>query len=267
MFFRKPMSFFIAILATGLSLVSCIKDRDSAQDTDTSLAQSYSYVEQNNNEINNLIVEVIEKDTILSLKTDDLGDQMSSCVNLTKKSIGDTLIITIDFGINNCLCKDQKYRKGKIILHALNNKSWAKAESENFYVNDNLIEGSRNMMRNGLEISLSGFTKITFGDSAAISEDFNRKIIFTEGFLTNNDATDDVFQITGSTSGISKKGLYTTEITTPLKRKRTCVNIVSGVLEITPAEKLTRKIDFGNGECNNLVTVSVGKYSKIIALQ
>jgi hypothetical protein len=268
MYLKNPIAHFTLILMMGLAIASCFKPRTDANDTDTSLSQNYSYVEQNNNEINNIIIEVIEKDTITSLKTDDVTDLLSSCVNFTKTNTLDSTTVTIDFGTNNCLCKDQKYRRGKIIIHALANKKWAKAETVNFYVNDNLIEGTRIIARSSLlEVSVIGSTKITLGDSTTISEDFNRSITLTEGYTTPSNTEDDVFSITGSTSGLSKKGAYTTEIVSPLKRKRTCVNIVSGVVKIKMDKKLDRLIDFGTGDCDNLVTLSIGKYSKIIALQ
>ncbi|MFM7022447.1 MAG: hypothetical protein ACKOXB_05675 [Flavobacteriales bacterium] len=255
------------ILFIGSTLSACLKPRTDANDTDTSLAQNYSYVEQNNNEINNIIIEVIEKDTITSLKTSEAGDLLSNCVDFKKTISQDTITVVVDFGSNNCLCADQKYRRGKIIIKALSDKNWARAYTENFYVNDNLIEGNRTITRSSLlEVTVSGDTKVTFGDTAAISESFNRSILFSEGVLTN-DPNDDVFSITGTTSGICKKGPYTTKILSPLKRKRNCTNIVSGVLEIALEKKAKRLIDFGNGECDNVVTLSIGNYSKIIALQ
>ncbi len=267
MYLKKPIASFTLILFIGLAISSCFKPRTDANDTDTSLSQNYSYVEQNNNEINNIVIEVIEKDTITSLKTDDVSDLLSSCVHFTKTSSQDSITVIIDFGTSNCLCNDQKYRRGKIVIHALANKTWAKAETVNFYVNDNLIEGTRIIARSSiLEVSVKGSTKITLGDSATISEDFNRSITLTEGYMTPS-VSDDVFTITGSTTGVSKKGAYTTEIVSPLKRKRTCANIVSGVLKIKIENKLDRLIDFGSGDCDNLVTLSIGKYSKIIALQ
>ncbi|MCX6182171.1 MAG: hypothetical protein NT150_09615 [Bacteroidetes bacterium] len=258
---------FSLILFIGMALASCFKPRTDTNDTDTSIAQNYSNIEQNNNEINNIVIEVMEKDTLTSLKTSDAGDLLSSCVNFHKTIYNDSIFILIDFGTNNCLCNDQKYRRGKIAIRALKNKTWAKAETIDFYVNDNRLEGSRILSKGSLlEISVKGSTKITLGDTATFTESFERTIMMTEGYLTP-DVSDDLFSITGKTSGYSKNGSYTTEIVSPLKRKRTCLNIISGVLEIKPEGKLKRLVDFGNGDCDNLVTLSVGKYSKIISLK
>ena len=61
MYSQKTIANFSFILFIGMALVSCFKPRVDSNDTDTSLAQNYSYVEQNNNELNNIIIEVIEK--------------------------------------------------------------------------------------------------------------------------------------------------------------------------------------------------------------
>ena len=69
---------------------------------------------------------------------------------------------------------------------------------------------------------------------------------------------DDVYSITGAGSGTKVNGQsWTSLITSPLVHKRICHQIVSGVLQVTPSNKPIRTIDFGQGNCDNTLTVLI----------
>jgi hypothetical protein len=69
---------------------------------------------------------------------------------------------------------------------------------------------------------------------------------------------DDVYLIEGSTTGTSARGSsYSAVITTPLRKANACPWIESGVVTITPRNKKTRTIDFGDGTCDNKATVTI----------
>jgi hypothetical protein len=85
-----------------------------------------------------------------------------------------------------------------------------------------------------------------------------KSIEWIQGRNTKHDASDDVFLITGSSSGISsKKVSYKSVINTPLKIATACDWIESGVLTLTPDGKVERTIDFGNTGCDNKATVKI----------
>jgi hypothetical protein len=75
---------------------------------------------------------------------------------------------------------------------------------------------------------------------------------------------DDVYEITGSTTGVNRNGIsYVAQIITKLRVELACEwRIVSGVIEVTPEGKSVRKIDFGSGACDRLVTVTVNGKTK-----
>ena len=69
---------------------------------------------------------------------------------------------------------------------------------------------------------------------------------------------DNVFVVTGSGSTTFPNGdTFSAEITTPLEFKASCKTsiAVKGILSITKNEA-TAVIDYGNGDCNTLVTVT-----------
>ena len=79
--------------------------------------------------------------------------------------------------------------------------------------------------------------------------------------------SDDVYLVTGSASGTgSQGGTFSATITSALKRTVACHQFVSGTVEVTPANRPTRYIDFGNGDCDNIATVTVNGHSHTITL-
>ena len=264
----KKISF--VILLAVITLSSCKKDRDDLADTDTSLAQKYSTAEQSNNDLDGLVNEIVYSNTT-TLKTEETNSTLSVCANIiVNYKTNDSVNAVVDFGSNNCLCGDQKYRKGKVkIIYGKLSKSIS-LSTENYYVNNNKVEVSRNLkylLPTYFVISASA--SITFADSSqTITENSTRTINWTEGSSTLSDKTDDVFIVSGSGSGTNHNGEnYTVEITTPIKRTGDCSFIRSGKIEIKPTDKLARVINFGDGECDDIATVSIGKFSKIIALK
>jgi len=265
MFLTRKVIFSALLCTFAVLQFACRRDRDDAADTDTSLAQQYSSIEQSSNELNNLIAEVIDKDSVTSLKTEGTS---SPSVLYTKTIKGDTLIVQLDFGNNNTLSLDQKIRRGRIIIRVLKNKTWASAETQDYFLNDISINAKRTFVRSSsYEATIASSTTINFTDGNTVSETANRQLLQTEGMYTQNDPSDDVFSMTGSSTGTNANGVFAVEITSPLKIAKSCANIISGTIKIVLEKKLPRNIDFGNGDCDNLVTLSIGKYSKIIALK
>src|SRR5438105_2308185 len=68
---------------------------------------------------------------------------------------------------------------------------------------------------------------------------------WVEGYSTPLNVLDDTYSITGSASGTRANGeSYTITITQALVRKMSCYWFESGKVEITPAGKLTRTLDY-----------------------
>jgi hypothetical protein len=259
----------IALLIT-ITLFSCRKEREGLADTDTALAQKYSTIEQSNNDLDGLANEIVYKNST-TLKTEENSDILSSCASIDfNYKTNDSVNAIVYFGSNNCLCNDQKYRKGKVkIIYGKLSKTIS-LSTENYFVNNNKVEVSRNLkyiLPTYFVIDAS--SSITFADSnQTITENSTRTINWNEGSSTLSDKTDDVFTLAGSGSGTNHNGEnYTVKITTPIKRTGDCSFIKSGEIEIKPSNKVARVINFGDGECDDIATISIGKYSKIIALK
>jgi hypothetical protein len=67
-----------------------------------------------------------------------------------------------------------------------------------------------------------------------------------------------VYLITGSANGTSAGGTsYTAVIGQALRKELSCRHIVSGIISITPGDKPTRTINYGDGTCDDKATVTI----------
>lgn len=133
---------------------------------------------------------------------------------------------------------------------------------EDFYFNDVLVEGSKTVVKtrsntNDLPESVVTFDmKLTWEDGSFAERIGTRTRTFIEGFDTRPYG-DNVFSIVGNaTTTLSDGTVIYSEITDPLIRKMACKFIVSGVKTMTKEGK-TYILDFGNGTCDNLATLTV----------
>ncbi|MFN0200433.1 MAG: hypothetical protein ACKVTZ_02880 [Bacteroidia bacterium] len=220
--------------------------------------------------------------TLDNYKTDGVGDALGECATVTRDEPNKT--ITIEFGKQtdgsyaNCLCKDGKNRRGKIVVTYTG--AYREVGTEittnmvDFYVNDNKVEGTKvvkNMGENtagNVYFTLHADGKITLAsNNQVMTWVTDREREWLEGFDTKT-WVDDVYRVTGGGSGVKADGLtYTVQITKALIRKVACRQFVAGIVEVTPGSKAKRTIDFGNGECDNEAVVSIGNRSKTITLK
>ena len=76
-----------------------------------------------------------------------------------------------------------------------------------------------------------------------------------------------MYSITGTASGTAFDGThFTSNITSALIVALNCRWIEEGKIEFKPDGKLTRTIDFGNGDCDNKATVTIAGISFNILL-
>jgi len=185
----------------------------------------------------------------------------------------DNRTVTVDFGEENCEGLDGKLRRGKIIIthtgRFRDQDATTTVTFEGFFVNDHQVEGTRTIENLGpneegylqQRITLTG-GKITAPDGKFIS----REATWTRTWIRGNNPSEDEYLHEGSASGVNRRGIdYNVEITEPLKRKRACFREripfpVEGVKSITATnsegETFTRTIDYGDGECDDLVMVT-----------
>lgn len=184
---------------------------------------------------------------------------------------------TLDYGTENCECFFGNMRRGKI--HVTLSDWWRNEGSlreisfEDYYFNDNKIEGTKTILNTGEnENGHLTFTKkvmdskVIYPDDSEMSWESEKFSELIEGNETFRFA-DDVWAVTGGGSGINLDGKnFTATITSPLIYKNRCFNPVSGVVEIAVEGEELKIVDYGDGECDNEATVTIGDRSETIEL-
>jgi hypothetical protein len=207
------------------------------------------------------------------------------CAKVTADLTNTTWIRTIDFGTQGCTIPNGSVLKGKIIISSSKDfttplKSMT-YKLEGFYHNDKLIEGSKTItyeLKNSdllvpihPVITHSIDLKITAADGTIYSRTGTRVREMVEGYETTSNWEDNVFKIWGNHSTAFPNGTILTSTT--LKAEAHLIKMscklpfpVSGITEIVKNDA-SATLNFGNGECDKLATMTINGVSKEIVLK
>ena len=209
---------------------------------------------------------------------------LSNCASISFDTVSNPKSFTIDFGTTNCLCNDVNYRRGKIIVayqgFYRDSGSTHTITFDNYYVNNNKIEGSKLVTNKGrnsngnlsYDIVVNGsiiWDASYFGSVCTSSYTANRTRVWSEGESTLL-WTDDVYLISGTQSGVTHTGAtYSATTISPLKKEIGYRHITDGTLAFTPQGKFTRYINYGypSGTPDNLAQVTINGYTYVIQLR
>lgn len=291
----KKKLFFSLLLSTlcvGSIFVSCKKDKQEDLEYDTQTSQDNALAEGIFNDVNNIDQQAVDNgsgglSTYRSGENHEGAGILSTCaqVSVTPDSTGTGGTLTVDFGSTNCLCYDLRYRRGVINVHysGLYRDSGTVITTTftDYYVGFAPaymfhVEGTKTVTNEGhnsaghLVYSISVNGQITNYNNEVMTWTSNRQREWTEGENTTGWSgwLDDVYVITGSANGTNFEGnAYTANITSGLEVALDCRWIRKGIFELTPAGKPTRTLDYGNGGCDSLATVSVNGISFNIVLR
>jgi hypothetical protein len=189
-------------------------------------------------------------------------------VNITIDTVSSPKTVTIDWGSSNCDCNDGKQRRGKIVTtftgSYFNTGTVITHTPVDYYVNNNKIEGTKTVTNMGYNtnnqlyynVSING--TVTKSTGEIITYTSTRVRTFTAGFTTPLNFWDDEYDITGTANATVVNGdSWEAHTTSALHIKVGCGYITKGTLEITPAGKPVRVIDYGTGACDATFTVTV----------
>ncbi len=272
------------ILQTGImmfavaffTLTGCKKE---TPDTDTSAASDNDQAESIYNSVFNTVDDIAKNTS--GINRIGGGSQpyhvLSNCATITVDTVSNPKVVTIDFGITNCLCNDNVYRRGKIIAAFTGRYSTpgttVTVTFDNFYHNNFKVEGNKTIHNDGingaghLSFSIHVFGSITNTNNQTLSWTSTRIREWIAGSTTIN-WDDDIYLITGTASGTGFGGkTFSANITIPLRIELSCTHIVSGAMDITPQDKPVRTIDWGTGACDDQATVTISGHTYLITLR
>ena len=287
-------TFKLIALVAVISLSSCKKDAGTSSNdsnagslSDSSTAADNMYYDVLNNAFvgfsdNSTVWSAsslhAEKTTTFSLDgahTTNLG-----CANYT---ISDSVpgeypkTLTLDFG-TGCTSADGILRKGKLVYvfsgPLVVPGTTASVTFDQYVVNGFGLKGTYAITNNSSDQAGISFTTqvtngiITYPNATNYHYSHNKTYVMTGGSATPFNITDDVYSITGNSSFSTADGsslVFNT--TTPLVKAVSCHNVSSGIVAFVYNNSLNGTIDFGNGDCDNLATVTVGSWYKTVILR
>jgi hypothetical protein len=215
----------------------------------------------------------------------NINDQRFQCATVTLEFASDNVAaspgvaanphgyITINFGAG-CTGPGGRVRKGIIKIEFKGRRflpgSTVITTFQDYYVDGVKIEGTRTLTNiSANETAPVSFTiaedgKVTWPDGTFATRVATR----TRTWNRTTNPTGDSWTVTGSASGVNRKGReYTMTITKALVYKRECAITkkvfiaVEGTKELTcESKKVT--IDYGSGDCDNKVTITINGRSK-----
>lgn len=273
----KTLNIFLSLLVvlTTMQLTSCKKDKttDEDNDTETNTAEYNSNVEKIFTDVLDITDEAAAQGSVSKSKsaTDELSLLAGSCATVTFDTANATKKITIDFGSTNCLGVDNVNRRGQIIASYNGGRYRDSAMVKtitfnNYYVNDNQVSGTKTVTNNGRNSSGNmSFTIVVDGTviftnaEGTINWKCNRTREWIAGELTKI-ISDDKYSITGTSSGTKVNGTsFTSTIKSALIKDLSCSyrSFTQGVIELTPEGRAVRTINYGDGTCDRLATVTI----------
>jgi hypothetical protein len=183
--------------------------------------------------------------------------------------------ITLDYGTGTELLNGTTI-KGKIVIvisaSPRTNGATRVATFNNFYADSLNIAGTRTMTfsvsSNGAIVNnIVGLITLTFPDGTTIQRTTEKTRTFAEGFATPGDYSDDVFHITGFTNSVSSEGYnFSSTIVEPLVRLGTCRYIVKGTVSMSKNDKIIGELNYGDGACDDIATITKNGESRQITL-
>lgn len=278
----KIVSAIVFLLFIGFSFTSCNKEEGGIDENLSTTEMSDAYETTDIDDVSENIDDIVESAyfelTSISFsksadsKTQENQRFLSDCVTITKVISAQNIEVTLDYG-EGCTTKKEDLLSGKIEMiittDILEKSVTVDYSFVNFHFNGKKIEGTVNKVRiksNNDENPLAVITR----DIKIIWEDDSYALVKgerTREWIEGSDNliwSDNVFSITGKLTITKRNGdLRTSTIIEPLIKNMACKFLVSGLIEIEKNDKL-RSIDYGNGECDDLVTLtSNGKVYEI----
>jgi hypothetical protein len=254
--------FAIGVLAF---VTACNKNEDEPTNTDQQAsAKAYSFGESSANDADAMAVE--------AQKTGSVVQRLAStgCVTVTNDSVNN--VIYIDFG-TGCIGNDSIERKG-IIKTTYTGDYFAQGSVItvtfiDYYVNGRKLQGTRTITNTGLnpdgnmtwEVQATDM-KLTNAEGKWRYWNSTRTREMLLGLGTPDDVSDDKYRINGvADGGFSDGSTFVAQIK-DLIRESACPWINQGTMDITVNGKDDYVADFGNGDCDNIVVVTLPNGSR-----
>lgn len=268
---RQKLTFGIIALALfGLVLTSCnesdtIQEDLITEEIDLKAAETEAVIDKVSDESSAIIEEAYLMEEFPITKSNVTDRYLPDCVTITVVIVQNMKTVTLDFG-EGCELRNGNFVSGKIIMTYERDPEAASKmitySFDEFYFNRKNVEGGGSILRErSNENSNPQSTKtfdvtVTWPDGLFASKVGVKVREMIEGQSTSAWG-DNVFLITGNWTFTRRNGnVLSAEIIKELRRELACKFLVSGTIELSKNLD-TAILDYGEGECDDLATVSI----------
>lgn len=279
---KKEMSAWTAVLVflSFVFIMSCDTEKPEINFEDEEQS-AYEAEESTEN-----LFDVIESITISAInlaeansggRIVETADPELACATVSFEGTRESGRIEINFG-EGCQGPDGRVRKGIIIVeyegHWLAQNSKVYTVLKNFYIDDLKVEGTRILTNVSVDLeSLVYMVEIIGGKVIWPDETFlTRESDRVHTWLFGDSLNDFELHVEGEATGITRLGVeYSAKVVQPLIFKSMCRgNTIylpaSGVKTITIPDKPEITVNYGNNDCDNKFTISIGEHSKEVSM-
>lgn len=223
--------------------------------------------------LSNSLLREINGVTFVSGKSNGVFKDESSCAIYTEDTTIKPHVRTLDYG-TGCVSSDGVVRKGKIVAY-YDNEDFRKTNNhlsiqfQNFWVDSVQITGGADVTNTGpngsgnpVFVESMNIQAVEPAGSDSLTANYSYE--WTQG-QTSDPLSNLQFVATGSAVATNHLGYYSSlNITSPIVRNYAtpgCNYIIQGTVFIHTAGEQDQTIDFGNGTCTGLETVTVNGVS------
>lgn len=271
------------ILALSMcSLAACNRDKKDSTSTLTNADDNGGYasdnakMQRNGDDVISIADAAASTSNGANLRTTaTTGTTIGSCATVTNDTTASPHVLTIDFGTADCICADDRKRRGKIIVtysgHYKDSGSVHTITYNDYYIQDEQLTGSKSVTNNGTNSSGQVYYTVVVNDTlhttaGNIEWAGTRTRTWLAGYSTAI-RSDDQYSITGTTSLTRASGnTFVMDITSPLIIALDCDYIEKGTISITGPGGGVRTLDYGDGTCDNIATLTIGSHTYTITL-
>ncbi len=278
---KKVRFFFtLALFASALFAIPACRDREVNDDAaESDIASNNALADNVFEDLNNLADEASNLSSGSKMgRVDASARVMGQCATVTKNTVSNNEVLTIDFGTTNCAGPEGRNRRGKVIVTY--KAPYGQANNtvtivpENYFVNDHKVEGTRTSVVNGSSAAgnplaqITGDLTITLAGGGQIKYNATRTREWTAGSSTLEVVTDDVFKYNGTSTVTGPRGFVYATTAQDLVRSRSCRQFTAGKLVHTRQGNQQRgvTVDFGTGACDDTAVVTLFS-GRVITLQ
>ena len=273
----KTKKLLVGLLLSFL-IISCSKD-DNNSSLNSEDAKINTTIDAITDDISQIVDDQFAAQSNSSGRTLTLPESiLPSCATVTIVVANNIWTRTITFA-SGCTLPNGSVVSGTIIVSGSTNFNQPTQTISysfvDFYHNNILVQGNKTIVRSlqstatlavvhpvaKMNIDLT----LTYPNGNVYSRVGTRVRELIQGFATPMIWLDNIFSVTGNWTTTFPNGMQTATITTPLIIKMSCPHIVSGVMTIVRNNN-TGTIDYGDGTCDNLATLTIDGVATVITL-